>query len=366
MVEQQETETVENKEEEETDSSTESGQNTTETISVSKEDFVDAEEEDETEKTTEGNVTSAEDDGSGDPEDKDDRSGSDGGSKPRRSKGRPRRKFDIKLKIPDLDQDDQGESYKDLMITELKFKGIFDAVSNTEDRVVAKVFRLSQAQRNELQSIRKDLYSTFRKLRSFKVDKKYVIPKSRLPELEQAFQDKKHDFEATRIAIFKTLRQDWQTIVNDIKKAYPDLPIDFGQVGKMKPEDTDFLSMDYTIRSLDNWLGEMDGLKQSFAKGNVTEEEIAKRIDKQKGRIVQSVRSQYEESMKDLHTTIDKLKKAVKKSAKADRIEKLKSRADKAVSNMTSMAKLIGEEDAFMLDLEAMQETLSDDLIGDN
>ena len=112
-----------------------------------------------------------------------------------------------------------------------------------------------------------------------------------------------------------------------------------------------------------DWLGEMDGLKQSFARGNVAEEEIAKRIDKQKDRIIQSVRSQYEESLKNLNGTIDKLKKAVKKSAKAERIEKLKSKADRAVDNMASMAKLIGEEDAFMLNLEAMQEALSEDLI---
>ena len=288
-----------------------------------------------------------------------------GGKHEKRGRGRPKRKLDIKLKIPELEKD-EGESYKDLMITELNFRGIFDAVSNTEDRVMAKVFRLSQDQRNQLQGIRKDLYSTFRKLKSFKVDKKYVIPKNRLPDLEQEFQDRKKDFDALRIVIFKNLRQDWNQIVKDLKQKYPDLPIDFKEVGGMIPEDTDFLSMDYTIRSLENWLGEMDGLKKSFAKANVAEEEIARRIDRQKDRIIESVRAQYEEKLTDLNSTVAILKKAVKNSAKLERIEKLKSKADRDVDDISSMAKLLGEEDAFKVNLDALQEMLTDDLLKEN
>ena len=125
-----------------------------------------------------------------------------------------------------------------------------------------------------------------------------------------------------------------------------------GEEGRV-PEDTDFLSMDYPIRSLANWLGDMDGLKRSFAKGNVTEEEIARRIDRQKDRIIESVKSQYEEKLTDLNRTVAGLKKAVKNSAKLEKIEKLKSKVDRDVDDISSMAKLLGEEDAFKVNLDA-------------
>ena len=340
-----------------------------ESIKISREDFVKAQkerdEESEDEDTPEnGNETTSSGDNPSPSNSGSSDTASDGQPK-KRGKGRPKRKVDVKLKIPELEKD-EAESYKDLMITELKFRGIFDAVSNTEDRVMAKVFRLSQDQRNQLQGIRKDLYSTFRKLKSFKVDKKYVIPKNRLPDLEQEFQDRKKDFDALRIVIFRNLRQDWNQIVRDLKQKYPDLPIDFKEVGGMIPEDTDFLTMDYTIRSLENWLGEMDGLKKSFAKGNVAEEEIARRIDRQKDRIIESVRAQYEEKLTDLNNTVASLKKAVKNSAKLERIEKLKSKADKDVDDISSMAKLLGEEDAFKVNLDALQEMLTEDLLGED
>ncbi len=361
MVEQQE----ELEKQEENARSESSGKPQEERIKISREDFVRAQKEhessegeenpeDEGETTSSSGNPSPDGNGPGKP--------SDGELPKKRGKGRPKRKVDVKLKIPELEKED-GESYKDLMITELKFRGIFDAVSNTEDRVMAKVFRLSQDQRNQLQGIRKDLYSTFRKLKSFKIDKKYVIPKNRLPELEQEFQDRKKDFDALRIVIFKNLRQDWNQIVKDLKQKYPDLPIDFKEVGGMIPDDTDFLTMDYTIRSLENWLGEMDGLKRSFAKGNVAEEEIARRIDRQKDRIIESVRAQYEEKLTDLNNTVGSLKKAVKNSAKLERIEKLKSKANKDVDDISSMAKLLGEEDAFKVNLDALQEMLTEDLL---
>lgn len=363
MVEQQE----ELEKQEENARSESSGKPQEESIKISREDFVRAQKEhedseEEESPEDEGETTSS----SGNPSPGGNGPGksSDGEPPKKRGKGRPKRKVDVKLKIPELEKED-GESYKDLMITELKFRGIFDAVSNTEDRVMAKVFRLSQDQRNQLQGIRKDLYSTFRKLKSFKIDKKYVIPKNRLPELEQEFQDRKKDFDALRIVIFKNLRQDWNQIVKDLKQKYPDLPIDFKEVGGMIPDDTDFLTMDYTIRSLENWLGEMDGLKRSFAKGNVAEEEIARRIDRQKDRIIESVRAQYEEKLTDLNNTVASLKKAVKNSAKLERIEKLKSKANKDVDDISSMAKLLGEEDAFKVNLDALQEMLTEDLFGE-
>lgn len=340
-----------------------------ESIKISREDFVKAQKEREEDSEDEESPENGNDTTSSGDNPSPGNSGlsgtADGGPPKKRGKGRPKRKVDIKLKIPELEKD-EAESYKDLMITELKFRGIFDAVSNTEDRVMAKVFRLSQDQRNQLQGIRKDLYSTFRKLKSFKVDKKYVIPKNRLPDLEQEFQNRKKDFDALRIVIFKNLRQDWNQIVRDLKQKYPDLPIDFKEVGEMIPEDTDFLTMDYTIRSLENWLGEMDGLKKSFAKGNVAEEEIARRIDRQKDRIIESVRAQYEEKLTDLNNTVANLKKAVKNSAKLERIEKLKSKADKDVDDISSMAKLLGEEDAFKVNLDALQEMLTEDLLREN
>ncbi len=364
MVEQQE----ELEKQEENARSESSGKPQEESIKISREDFVRAQKEhddseEEESPEDEGETTSS----SGNPSPGGNGPGksSDGETPKKRGKGRPKRKVDVKLKIPEIEKED-GESYKDLMITELKFRGIFDAVSNTEDRVMAKVFRLSQEQRNQLQGIRKDLYSTFRKLKSFKVDKKYVIPKNRLPELEQEFQERKKDFDAMRIVIFKNLRQDWNQIVKELKQKYPDLPIDFKEVGGMIPEDTDFLTMDYTIRSLENWLGEMDGLKRSFAKGNVAEEEIARRIDRQKDRIIESVRAQYEEKLADLNNTVASLKKAVKNSAKLERIEKLKSKANKDVDDISSMAKLLGEEDAFKVNLDALQEMLTEDLLGEN
>lgn len=338
-----------------------------ESIKISGEDFVKARKEheedpDDEENQEDGNDT-ASSGGNPSPGSSGSSGSADSGQPKKRGKGRPRRKVDVKLKIPELEKEGGGESYKYLMITELKFRGIFDAVSNTEDRVMAKVFRLSQDQRNQLQGIRKDLYSTFRKLKSFKVDKKYVIPKNRLPELEQDFQERKKDFDALRIVIFKNLKQDWNQIVKDLKQKYPDLPIDFKEVGGMMPEDTDFLTMDYTIRSLENWLGEMDGLKRSFAKGNVVEEEIARRIDGQKDRIIESVRAQYEEKLTDLNNTVASLKKAVKNSAKLERIEELKSKVNKDVDDISSMAKLLGEEDAFKVNLDALQEMLTEELM---
>ena len=57
------------------------------------------------------------------------------------------------------------------------------------------------------------------------------------------------------------------------------------------------------------------------------------------------------------------LKKAVKNSAKLERIEKLKSKADKDVDDISSMAKLLGEEDAFKVNLDALQEMLTEDLL---
>ena len=48
-----------------------------------------------------------------------------------------------------------------------------------------------------------------------------------------------------------------------------------------------------------------------------------------------------------------------------ERFEKLKSKAYKDVDDISSMAKLLGEEDAFKVNLDALQEMLTEDLLGE-
>lgn len=312
---------------------------------ISKDDFLKAQKEKKPEEKNEGEA-----DASGDEAQEEQ-------PKKKRGVGRPKKKPQpIKLKMPTIQK--MQDPYKNLMVLQLHFKGMSDGVSASEDRLMARIYRLSKDQRNKLQKIKVDVYRIFRRLSSFKVEGKFVVPRKSLPELEAAFAGCETDFKELREDLYKDLRTNWADIVKDLETKYKTLPVDFNDVAKMEPDSPTFLKMDYVINPLESLLNDMEGLKNVFMNGEIKSEEIAKRVEAQKDDLIKEIHVQYEKKLEQLTENVEKLKKAAKKNAKGSYIEKLQVKAEKNIDDLSEMASILGEDDALKTMIDGMQEAL--------
>ncbi len=244
----------------------------------------------------------------------------------------------------------------DFFVVELNFSGLLKGVQKVEDRLLTKVFRLNKEQRNDMQYLRVKYYRMCEKLSIFRLNNKYVIPKRRIKEFEKSYGEIEKEFEQLRQEMFNTLTSDWPRIVGQLKMSHPTLSISDSEIEALKPADLNFVSMTYSIRTIQSMLNELSGMKDIFLSDEFKTGELANRMDAQRKDILSAVKGEYDNKLQELGGVIDKLKGAVGKKGK--RYEKLKLHARELAEDAEDMAELMGEKDTMKTKLDAMKEML--------
>ncbi len=246
-------------------------------------------------------------------------------------------------------------------VVELHAEGIGQRVTNFDEHVMSSFFRMDAPQKAKLEYLKVRFYRYCQKISSFRLDRRYVIPRQRLQKLEDEFRGIELEFIAARNEIYRELTVNWQKIVDDVYLRHPTFPLTRDEVDKMRPSSPEFVTMNYEIRSLVTLLSEMKGLQEVFDQDSMNPD-IARRLENQRDLITAKIRMQYEQKMKGLQEQVDKLKTIAKKKGK--RYEKLRLTVSDGRDDLEEMAEIIGEKDTVKARLEGMLEFLAEEQTG--
>ena len=264
---------------------------------------------------------------------------------------------------PGVSVQPQGSPLERFYVVSLNTDGFGTSVSTLEERIRSTFIRLTPEQRAQVDYQKVKFYRTCSKLASFKLDKQWVIPRDRLNKLEAAFKEIQVSFEAAKNEIYRDLTLNWTTIVDDVFRKHPDFPIPRDQIDNLRPTTPNFMSMDYSVRSLISVLNEMAGLKEVLSSTDLNPD-IAERIEKQKELLASRIKVEYDKKIYDLQETVEKLKSIAKKKGK--RFEKYTLEAHDMKADLEEMAGIIGEKDMLKTKLEGMLEFLAEGISDKN
>ena len=257
----------------------------------------------------------------------------------------------------------QGSPLERFYVVTLGTEGFGTNVSTLEERIRSTFIRLTPGQRAQVDYQKVKFYRTCSKLASFKLDKQWVIPRDRLNKLEYAFKEIQVAFEAAKNEIYRDLTLNWATIVDEVFKKHPDFPIPRDKIDEIRPTSPNFMSMDYSVRSLISVLNEMSGLKEVLSSTDLNPD-IAERVERQKQLLASRIKVEYDKKIYDLQETVEKLKNIAKKKGK--RFEKYTLEAHDMKADLEEMAGIIGEKDMLKTKLEGMLEFLAEGMLDKN
>ena len=251
----------------------------------------------------------------------------------------------------------QGSPLERFYVVTLNTEGFGTNVATLEERIRSTFIRLTPKQRSQVDYQKVRFYRTCASLSSFKLDKQWVIPRDRLNKLEAEFKDIQIGFEAAKNEIYRDLTLNWATIVDEVFKKHPDFPIPRDKIDEIRPTSPNFMSMDYSVRSLISVLNEMSGLKEVLSSTDLNPD-IAERVERQKQLLASRIKVEYDKKIYDLQATVEKLKNIAKKKGK--RFEKYTLDAHDMKVDLEEMAGIIGEKDMLKTKLEGMLEFLAE------
>lgn len=251
----------------------------------------------------------------------------------------------------------QGSPLERFYVVTLNTEGFGTNVSTLEERIRSTFIRLTPKQRAQVDYQKVRFYRTCASLSSFKLDKQWVIPRDRLNKLEAEFKDIQIGFEAAKNEIYRDLTLNWATIVDEVFKKHPDFPIPRDKIDEIRPTSPNFMSMDYSVRSLISVLNEMSGLKEVLSSTDLNPD-IAERVERQKQLLASRIKVEYDKKIFALQETVEKLKNIAKKKGK--RFEKYSLEAHDMKADLEEMAGIIGEKDMLKTKLEGMLEFLAE------
>lgn len=257
----------------------------------------------------------------------------------------------------------QGSPLERFYVVTLNTEGFGTNVSTLEERIRSTFIRLTPKQRAQVDYQKVRFYRTCASLSSFKLDKQWVIPRDRLNKLEAEFKDIQIGFEAAKNEIYRDLTLNWATIVDEVFKKHPDFPIPRDKIDEIRPTSPNFMSMDYSVRSLISVLNEMSGLKEVLSSTDLNPD-IAERVERQKQLLASRIKVEYDKKIFALQETVEKLKNIAKKKGK--RFEKYSLEAHDMKADLEEMAGIIGEKDMLKTKLEGMLEFLAEGMLDKN
>ena len=276
--------------------------------------------------------------------------------------------------ISDDAQDVQGNSqsqpaipgkadnpFEKFYVVELHVDGIQTGVNVAFDHIMASFRQLDLEQKNTFQYHKVKFYRECKKLASFRLNGKYVMPMDNISVLEHEFKGIEAEFIADKNETYKVLVNTWDDIVERTLRDHPDLGLSETELEKLRPTSPDFLSIGYEFRSLNSYLSEMKGLKNMLM--DAGNPDVAKRLEVQRNLILAQIRTQYEDRILKLKKQVDGLKSYAKKKGK--RYEKGILKANTEKETLLDMADILGEKDAAATHLESMMEVLAENRIAD-
>lgn len=249
--------------------------------------------------------------------------------------------------------------FEKFYVVELQVSGISAGVNTRKDHLMATFYRLNREQINKFAYLKVKFYRECKKLSTFRLNGKYVMPLNNISALEHEFRDVEGDFMAERNAAFKELRDHWDEIVATTLKEHPDLGFTEEELESLRPvnADNEFMAINYEFRSLNQYLQETKGLKDLLEKFGGSPD-VAKRVEVQRDLIVAQIRAQYEDKLLKLEKQVEGLKEHVKKKGKKYEKTLLKANAEK--NTLLEMADILGEKDVAAARLESMLEVLAE------
>lgn len=268
-----------------------------------------------------------------------------------------------------LSPDPQGQSltskaanpFEKFYVVELHVDGIADSVNNTVDHLMTTFYRLNKDQKNVFQYKKVKFYRECKKLSSFRLNGKYVMPMDNISALEHVFREIEGDFMAERNHVYRELVNTWDDVVEQTLREHSDLGLTEEDLEKLRPTTPDFLSINYEFRSLNAYLTEMKGLKDLIM--DAGDPDVAKRVDVQRNLILAQIRTQYEDKILKLKKQVDGLKEYAKKKGK--KYEKAILKANTEKETIMEMADILGEKDAAETHLESLMEVLAENRLED-
>lgn len=250
------------------------------------------------------------------------------------------------------------------LILEMNMKGLTDGVTTSEDRLYSKFFRMGSQQRNEFAKLKVYFYRKVKKSSSFTLEKKYVINKKRVNDIEEAFKEMEEEFKPLRTSIFKSIDSNWDNILKDLKKNYPSIRFDDEKLEELRPQSEEFISLGYNLTPLSSKLRDFKELRDIFS-SEITNEDVAKRISQVQSEMESELKGQYEKKFQELEKSRDKLLKTLKTKKKDDYKEKLMGNVRNQLEDIEDLGEVIGESDDIKIKLQAMKESLASLKVGD-
>jgi predicted RNase H-like nuclease (RuvC/YqgF family) len=234
-----------------------------------------------------------------------------------------------------------------LYLVELHFRGVGKALSHSpEERVVTSIYRLSREERNRLQYLKVKFYRLLDRHCTFKLRDKYVLSLRGLAAVEKGFQQIHGEFTLLRAEIYNRLVAEWPRLSGRLREYAAKFGIPEERVEQLRPGDPEeFLEMGYSVTPLPQLLEQLRSLAEEFGELAGRGEEyrlLAERVEEEAEDMVMEMRLRYEEKVRELEETVERLRKALKLSEQK-RYE-LQLRAGELAEEAGEIADLLGGE----------------------
>lgn len=250
--------------------------------------------------------------------------------------------------------------FDDFIMVSMTIPGLMAGKSASEDHVSMIFRRMQKKHISAIGKLKNRFYRDLKIRKAFKIDNKYFIPKEQEKAVDQNFQDIWYDFQAEKKAIADDLIKNWQQYVDEVYKEYPDFLVPREKAMELRPASVDFISMDYTKKSLTSFISEHAGLSNLVNTSGGMTPDMQKRFENQKVLIEAKIRDEFAHKMEDLQEMDEKLKGMVKKTGK--RYAKMALRFDEEMENYVRIGDLLGEKDSAKMKVEAMLEGLAENI----
>lgn len=252
----------------------------------------------------------------------------------------------------------QANPFDRYAVVSLLVPGLMAGKSSFQDHVRMLFLRMNSEQINKIVALKVKFYRETKKFSAFRLDGKYIVPVQNMKIIDDVFKEIYLDFQSEKKEIFRDLKANWSTYVDQVFNEFPNFLVDRDKVDEMIPDAEDFLGMEYITKTLSAYVGEHAGLANLVQDASTLSPDLQRKLDTQRSLVTAKIRQQYQAKMDELQNLNEKLRNIVKRKGK--RYEKLSMRMESEAENYVNMAEILGEKDSAKVQIEAMMELLAE------
>lgn len=227
----------------------------------------------------------------------------------------------------------------ELYVVSLHISGLNVGVEVEHEYVLTRAVRLGRKERSKIQALKVKFYRTLERNAAFKLFDQYVVPETRLAQIEQVYREIRAEFERLREQVFMRLVADWPRIQAEIAQYFAKAGLGTPDLARLTPpsKPEELMEMGYTVTLLTELLRGYGKTIEALGKAGLVD--VARRVAGEERKVEEELRRQYDQKVSELQETDKKLQEALKK--KSVEAERLRLKHRELQEDIESLGKLL-------------------------